>query len=172
MSFLRPSILGIGVGLSFALHPLSPLRSPPMQTQYTAPHSRSNEHPHETVWSIANDEVLNKQGKTGIQNSQKTSTGMRTGLLNASTMRQVSLGSVLGLMVGVGLRAFSRALVVLLGMGIVIVEWAAARGYNLIPVNWMQKYVKGVDVQRALTVHMPFKMSFGLTMTLAAFARF
>jgi uncharacterized membrane protein (Fun14 family) len=37
-------------------------------------------------------------------------------------MRQVSLGSVLGLIVGVGLRAFSRALVVLLGMGIVLVE--------------------------------------------------
>ena len=37
-------------------------------------------------------------------------------------MRQVSLGSVLGLVVGVGLRAFSRVLVVLLGMGVVFVE--------------------------------------------------
>lgn len=37
-------------------------------------------------------------------------------------MRQVSLGSVLGLLVGVGLRAFSRALVVLLGIGVVAVE--------------------------------------------------
>jgi uncharacterized membrane protein (Fun14 family) len=37
-------------------------------------------------------------------------------------MRQVSLGSVLGLVVGVGLRAFSRVLVVLFGMGIIAVE--------------------------------------------------
>ena len=32
------------------------------------------------------------------------------------------MGSVLGLVAGVGLRAFSRALVVLIGMGIVLVE--------------------------------------------------
>lgn len=37
-------------------------------------------------------------------------------------MRQVSLGSVLGLVAGVGLRAFSKALVVILGMGVVLVE--------------------------------------------------
>jgi len=37
-------------------------------------------------------------------------------------MKQVSLGSVLGLVAGVGLRAFSRVLVVLIGMGVVFVE--------------------------------------------------
>jgi uncharacterized membrane protein (Fun14 family) len=37
-------------------------------------------------------------------------------------MRQISLGSVLGLVAGVGLRAFSRVLVVVLGMGLVLVE--------------------------------------------------
>lgn len=37
-------------------------------------------------------------------------------------MKQVSLGSVLGLVAGVGLRAFSRVLVVILGMGVVLVE--------------------------------------------------
>ena len=46
----------------------------------------------------------------------------QSGLLNARTMRQVSLGSVLGLVAGVGLRAFSKALVVILGMGVVLVE--------------------------------------------------
>lgn len=36
----------------------------------------------------------------------------------------------------------------------------------------MQKYVKGVDVQKTVTEHMPFKVSFGATMALAAFAQF
>jgi hypothetical protein len=42
--------------------------------------------------------------------------------MTASNMRQVSMGSVLGLVVGVGLRAFSRVFVVLFGMGIILVE--------------------------------------------------
>lgn len=37
-------------------------------------------------------------------------------------MRQASFGSVLGLAVGVGLRAFSRVLTVVFGMGVVFVE--------------------------------------------------
>jgi hypothetical protein len=53
-------------------------------------------------------------------NGQKQPTA--SGLLNAATMRQISLGSVLGLVAGVGLRAFSKALVVILGMGVVLVE--------------------------------------------------
>lgn len=65
----------------------------------------------ETGWAIdANDPLIQKQGKTGHNYSR------------ARTMRQVSLGSVLGLLVGVGLRAFSRVLVVLLGIGVVAVE--------------------------------------------------
>jgi uncharacterized membrane protein (Fun14 family) len=63
----------------------------------------------------------------------------RTGLLNPQTMRQVSLGSVLGLVAGVGLRAFSKALVVILGMGVVFVEvcqvswaWAGIFGFDLV----------------------------------------
>jgi uncharacterized membrane protein (Fun14 family) len=37
-------------------------------------------------------------------------------------MKQISLGSVLGLVAGVGLRAFSRILVVVIGMGVVFIE--------------------------------------------------
>jgi uncharacterized membrane protein (Fun14 family) len=54
--------------------------------------------------------------------AQKQGQSARTGLLTAEGMRQVSLGCVLGLVAGVGLRAFSRALVVILGMGVVLVE--------------------------------------------------
>lgn len=104
--------VGIGLGLSFSMHPLSPFRSAPMQCQYTAPYYKTDSAVGtETGWAIdANDPLIRKQGRTGHNVS------------TARTMRQVSLGSVLGLLVGVGLRAFSRALVVLLGIGVVAVE--------------------------------------------------
>ncbi|KAK9642215.1 hypothetical protein HCH54_007654 [Aspergillus fumigatus] len=165
--FARTStVLGVGLGLSLTLHPLSPFRASPMQCQYSAPYYRvDSQTSSESGWILdRNDPAIAKQGRTGPRTA--------SGILTASNMRQVSLGSVLGLVVGVGLRAFSRALVVLLGMGIVLVEWAASKGYNILPVRTIQKYVKSVDVQKAVTQHMPFKMSFGATMALAAFAQF
>lgn len=104
--------VGIGLGLSFSLHPLSPLRASPMRCQYTAPYYRTDSpEGTETGWAIdPNDPLLHNQGK------------QRHNVSTARTMRQVSLGSVLGLVAGLGLRAFSRVLVVLLGIGIVAVE--------------------------------------------------
>ncbi|PYH29794.1 uncharacterized protein BO87DRAFT_380252 [Aspergillus neoniger CBS 115656] len=161
---------GLGVGLSLSLHPLSPFRAPPMQCQYTAPYYRpESQISPDSGWVMdSQDPLLRKQGTT--RNSSHNTAG--GGILTASNMRQVSLGSVLGLVVGVGLRAFSRVLVVLLGIGIIAVEWAAARGYNLLPVNTVQKYFKRVDLQKTVSHHIPFKISFGATMGLAAFAQF
>jgi hypothetical protein len=51
-------------------------------------------------------------------------------------------------------------------------QWAASKGYNILPINRMQKYVKNVDLRRAMSEHRPFKMSFGTVMALAAFAQF
>lgn len=119
MSFLlsRSAVLGVGLGLSLSLHPLSPFRASPMQCQYSAPYYRPDSQASpDSPWAMnSQDPLLRKQGTTRPQ-----STG--SGLLTASNMRQVSMGSVLGLVVGVGLRAFSRALVVLIGMGVVVIE--------------------------------------------------
>lgn len=52
------------------------------------------------------------------------------------------------------------------------VQWAAAKGYNVIPVDRLQRLVKGVNLQKAVSQHKPFKISFGATMALAAFAQF
>ncbi|CAG8931807.1 unnamed protein product [Penicillium salamii] len=100
--------LGVGIGLSAAtMHPLSPFRAAPMLCDYASPLPQQSTFKKEPEWAVA--------GKPAGKSS-------RTGLLNAESMRQVSLGSVLGLVAGVGLRAFSKALVVLLGMGVVFVE--------------------------------------------------
>lgn len=99
--------LGVGIGLSAAtMHPLSPFRAAPMLCDYASPLPQQSTFKKEPEWAV--------NGKP----AQKS----RTGLLNAESMRQISLGSVMGLVAGVGLRAFSKALVVILGMGVVLVE--------------------------------------------------
>ncbi|KAJ5197038.1 hypothetical protein N7449_007517 [Penicillium cf. viridicatum] len=152
--------LGVGIGLSAAtMHPLSPFRAAPMQCQYAVPQQSFNK---DSDWAVNPAESV----------GQKQVRPRRTGLLNAETMRQVSLGSVLGLVAGVGLRAFSKALVVILGMGVVFIEFAASKGYNILPISRIQKYVKRVDLHRAMSEKRPFKMSFGAMMAMAAFANF
>lgn len=110
---LRPVLIGTGIGLAL-LVPSSPLRAAPVQCQYTAPYYNQHASP-ESGWSLAGSELAAKQGRTG-------STRPGTGLLNARYMRQISLGSVLGLATGLGLRVFSKALVFVLGVGIVLIE--------------------------------------------------
>ncbi|KAJ5145990.1 uncharacterized protein N7515_000554 [Penicillium bovifimosum] len=145
--------LGVSLGLSAAtLHPSSPFRASPMRCDYAEPTPGYQ--------------------RSVFQSSSAEQKPVRNGLLNPQTMRQVSLGSVLGLVAGVGLRAFSKALVVLLGMGVVLVEYAASKGYNILPLNRIQKYVKGVDLRHAMSEHRPFKISFGAMMAMAAFANF
>jgi hypothetical protein len=110
----RTAALGAGLGLSL-LHPSSPLRSSPMQCQYNAPYYNRHASP-ETGWSLdPNSPVVEKQGRTS-----SAAAGDR--LLSAWAVRQMSLGSVLGLATGLGLRVFSKALVFFLGVGIVLVE--------------------------------------------------
>lgn len=119
--FRTSAVCGIGLGLSLTLNPLSPFRAPPMQCQYTSPYYRPEaQTAAETGWGIpADDPTIAKQGKT----SPRAGGGNgNSGFLTERNMRQVSLGSVLGLVAGVGLRAFSRALAVLIGMGVVLVE--------------------------------------------------
>jgi hypothetical protein len=111
--------LGLGIGLSAAtLHPLSPFRAAPMLCEYSAPYSRTaGQASGETGWAVhPNDPTLQKQGRTRIAAQAKNA------FLTPENMRQISLGSVLGLVAGVGLRAFSKVLVVVLGMGVVLVE--------------------------------------------------
>lgn len=127
--FTTPSILRLGLGLSVGfsaaaatLHPISPFHATPMQCQYSAPYyrpeSQSQVNP-ESGWAVdSNDPILRKQGRTRVSGQGQRSSRF----LNARTARQISLGSILGVVAGVGLRAFSRVLVVLLGVGVVLIE--------------------------------------------------
>ena len=51
-------------------------------------------------------------------------------------------------------------------------QWAASYGYNIVPTSRIQKYVKGIDLRSAVQDNVAFKLSFGATFMLAAFAEF
>jgi hypothetical protein len=51
-------------------------------------------------------------------------------------------------------------------------QWAARKGYNIIPVDRLQGYVKGVNLRSAINDNVAFKISFGLMFALAAFGEF
>lgn len=110
--------LGLGIGISAAtLHPLSPFRAAPIQCQYATPYGPGSQANAESGWAVGpNDPLLQKQGHSSIAAQARAS------FLTPENMKQVSLGSVLGLVAGVGLRAFSRVLVVVIGMSVVLVE--------------------------------------------------
>lgn len=114
--FAPPTIarigLGLGLGVSAAtLSPLSPFRAAPLRCDYAAPRAGVAE----GDW-LVKEPLGQKQGGASIAEQAKAA------FLTPENMKEISLGSVLGLVAGVGLRAFSRALVVLLGMGVVLVE--------------------------------------------------
>lgn len=52
------------------------------------------------------------------------------------------------------------------------IQFAATKGYNILPVGRIQRYMKGIDVKSALQKNVPFKISLGTTLILAAFAEF
>ncbi|KAK2761174.1 hypothetical protein FQN54_001695 [Arachnomyces sp. PD_36] len=149
-------LLGLSLSLPLAAHHLS--SSSPSKSlihcQYSSP-SPISDHP-SSSWSFPSESLRN----------------LRCGHISASTARQISLGSVLGLGLGISLRIFSKALVLAIGVGVIVVQFAASKGYNIIPIHRLQKYVKSVDLQKALSENIAFKSSFGLTMALAAVAQF
>ena len=48
----------------------------------------------------------------------------------------------------------------------------ASHGYNVIPTARIQRYVKGINLRSAIEDNVAFKLSFGATFMLAAFAQF
>lgn len=51
-------------------------------------------------------------------------------------------------------------------------QFMASRGINVIPTARLQKYVTSIDLRSAVQDNIAFKLSFGATFMLAAFAEF
>ncbi|KAF2652127.1 hypothetical protein K491DRAFT_695861 [Lophiostoma macrostomum CBS 122681] len=92
--------------------------------------------------------------------------------LNPKTVRQISLGSVLGLLGGLGVSVFSKPLAILFGLGVVIVQLLETRGIHIVPYSYLQRRFSQTNISSLVQSNPAFKFTFGTTFALAAFAEF
>ncbi|KAL2426596.1 hypothetical protein ABEF95_010422 [Exophiala dermatitidis] len=158
----RPVLVAFGLSLSIPfLQPsgqITRLDSSPYAPQ-SSPLSQTA-----AFSSTSTNYTHSRDAKTPLTKDSKT--------LNPAAVKQISLGAILGLGAGVLVSAFSRSLTLLIGLGIVIWQYAARKGYNFIPVDRLQRYVKGVNLRSAVNDNLAFKFSFGLMFALSAFGEF
>ncbi|KAK3202244.1 hypothetical protein GRF29_161g607985 [Pseudopithomyces chartarum] len=95
-----------------------------------------------------------------------------SGAPNPRAIRQISMGSILGVLAGLGVSVFSKPLAILIGLGIVCVQFLENRGIHLIPYSFLQRRFKEANVRSLVQDNVAFKLSFGATFALAAFAEF
>ncbi|KAH7122809.1 hypothetical protein B0J11DRAFT_436688 [Dendryphion nanum] len=96
----------------------------------------------------------------------------QSGALNPRAVRQVSLGSILGVLGGLGVSVFSKPLAVLIGLGVVLVQFIESRGIHIVPYSYFQRRFKNTNVKSLVRDNVALKLSFGITFALAGFAEF
>lgn len=156
--FLSPRAilpLGLSLGLSYTLLP-------------TKSHIRFDDAPFSST---------SKSSFGGRNNSPSSSGGSGSSgggpfNLDPSTVRQITTGSIIGLVAGLAVSMFSRTLTVLIGLGVVTVQYLSSKGIKIIPAEKIQRYVKSVDVKKLVQSNPALKISFGVTFMLAAFGSF
>ncbi|THW19777.1 hypothetical protein D6D24_02644 [Aureobasidium pullulans] len=152
MSFLlqsRPLGIGLGLSAAFTAHSLlTPRRS--LISYCDASPAALN-----SFTSNAQTPVVNRRGG-----------------LNPAAVRQISSGSIAGVLGGMAVSLFSKPLALLIGLLIVGVQFAESQlGISLIPYNRMQRYVKSIDLRSMMQDNVAFKLAFGSTFALTGFAQ-
>ncbi|KAI1420571.1 hypothetical protein F5Y12DRAFT_109085 [Xylaria sp. FL1777] len=92
--------------------------------------------------------------------------------LDPDLMKQLSGGSVTGFLSGLLVSVFSRTLVLLLGVSVVIVQVAARYGISIVDQLRLKQRLGKSRVLAALEKDPAFKLSFGLFFALSAFMQF
>lgn len=82
------------------------------------------------------------------------------------------MGSILGVLGGLGISVFSKPLAILIGLGIFVLQFVESRGIHIIPYSYLQRRFQSANVKSIVRDNVAFKLSFGLTFALAAFAEF
>lgn len=92
--------------------------------------------------------------------------------LDPELMKQLSGGSVAGFVAGLLVSVFSRTLVLLLGISVVVLQVAARYGINIVDQLRLKQRVGNSRVLAALERDPAFKLTFGLFFALSAFTQF
>ncbi|KAI1367820.1 hypothetical protein F5Y08DRAFT_42688 [Xylaria arbuscula] len=98
--------------------------------------------------------------------------GKKDEFLSPELMKQLSGGSVTGFLSGVLVSVFSRTLVLLLGLGVVVVQVAARYGINIVDQLRLRQRLGKSRVLAALEKDPAFKLTFGIFFALSAFTQF
>ncbi|KAI0976039.1 hypothetical protein F4678DRAFT_211800 [Xylaria arbuscula] len=92
--------------------------------------------------------------------------------LDSELMKQLSGGSVAGFVSGLLVSVFSRTLVLLFGVSVVLVQVAARYGINILDRLRLRQRLSKSRVLAALERDPAFKLSFGLFFALSALTQF
>ncbi|KAI5208528.1 hypothetical protein E4T39_01364 [Aureobasidium subglaciale] len=151
MSFLlhsRPLGIGLGLGAAFTSYSLLT----PRRHRYALCDASSTLN---SYTSSAKVPVVNRRGG-----------------LNPSAVRQISSGSIAGVLGGMAVSLFSKPLALLIGLLIVGVQFAESQlGVSLVPYGRMQRYFTSIDLRSAMQDNVAFKLAFGATFALTGFAQ-
>lgn len=109
---------------------------------------------------------------SGYTSEAQTPIITQSGAVNPRAIRQISMGSILGVLGGLGISVFSKPLAILIGLGIFVVQFVESRGIHIIPYSYFQRRFRSANVKSIVRDNVAFKLSFGLTFALAAFAEF
>ncbi|KAK4143876.1 uncharacterized protein C8A04DRAFT_28447 [Dichotomopilus funicola] len=93
-------------------------------------------------------------------------------LLNPDTVKQLSGGSLAGFAAGLLVSVFSKTLVLLAGIGMVVIQVAARNGMNLISMFKLKERANTSRILALLNRHTAFKLAFAVAFSLSAFMSF
>ncbi|KAF2272320.1 uncharacterized protein EI97DRAFT_437080 [Westerdykella ornata] len=96
----------------------------------------------------------------------------QSGTINLKVIRQISIGSILGVLGGLGVSLFSKSLALLIGLVVIFVQLLESRGIHIVPYSYLQRRLKQTNVRGAIQNNPALKLSFGITFALAAFGEF
>ncbi|OCK96634.1 uncharacterized protein K441DRAFT_694715 [Cenococcum geophilum 1.58] len=150
---LRPSALVVGLSFSSVLLAPLALRPRPLFLRCDA----SPEPLAGREWSYTRD------ARTPVRSQ---------GRWNPQALKQVSAGSILGLIGGLAVSVFSKPLAVVIGLLVFGIQFIESRGIHIIPYASLQRRVQNTDLRSLVQDNVAFKLSFGVTFALAAFAEF
>ncbi|KXX78653.1 hypothetical protein MMYC01_202578 [Madurella mycetomatis] len=92
--------------------------------------------------------------------------------LDAETVKQLSGGSLSGFVAGMLVSVFSKTLVLLAGIAMVLIQVAARNGIDLVSHFKLKERVHSSRILAMLNQHTAFKLSFAIAFALSAFMSF
>ncbi|KAI1866042.1 uncharacterized protein JN550_008020 [Neoarthrinium moseri] len=92
--------------------------------------------------------------------------------LNPEIIKQLSGGSITGFLTGMVISIFSKTLVLLLGVSVVVIQIAARYGIDVTKQLKIEERIGNSRVLAALERDPAFKLSFGFFFAMSAFMRF